>query len=310
MNRNKLFKLNLFRPSDLFLPSAFLAAALLGRGTAALCLFICLYAVKLCSVCAADSLPAAFASQPSVKYVQGSAITALIVQFPGAILSALIFNMIPVTRPLLPLVPCGMLLNIEHVFYNYLFAVGDSKSACFSRCITAVMALLGMLLCQPRSHIMLNPVNIEAVWPLITSGLAALIGLFLSMTLGGKLRPVLNAEVFRRAPLSMLQTALCPALTIAALAALWPANFTPAPVFAGWALYEACRTPFRRTALESRFMNRLLCAVGVAATTGCAVFQLWNIKPLSDYIQMTCAALLIAALCAFAMFGSIPNKNN
>lgn len=309
MNSIKRFNLNLFHPSDLFLPAAFLAASLFGRGTAALCLFICLFAVKLCSLCTADGLPAAFASQPSVKYVQGSAIVALITQLPGAILTALIFWNIPVTLPLLPLVPCGMLLNIEHVFYNYLFAVGDSKSACFSRCITAVMALLGMLLCSPRSHVFLNPANIEAAWPLITSGLSALIGLFLSMTLGGKLRPVLNAEVFRRAPLSMLQTSLCPALTIAALAALWPASFTPAPVFAGWALYEACRTPFRRTALESKSMNRLLCFVGIAALIGCAASLLWNNKPLSDYISMTCVALLIAALCAFAMFGSIPSRS-
>lgn len=306
MNNIKRFNLNLFRPSDLFLPAAFLAASILGRGTAALCLFICLYAVKLCSLCASDSLPAAFASQPSVKYVQGSALVALMAQLPGAILTALIFRLIPVTRPLLPLVPCGMLLNIEHVFYNYLFAVGDSKSACFSRCITAVMALLGMLLCTPREYGLLNPTHIEAVWPLITSGLAALIGLFLSLTLGGKLRPVLNAEVFRRAPLSMLQTALCPTLTIAALAALWPTSFNPAPVFAGWALYEACRTPFRRTALESRPMNRLLCVVGIAASICGVAFHLLNIKPLSDYVPMTCAALLTAALCAFAMFGSIP----
>ena len=306
---NRIKRLNLFRPSGLFLPAAFLAASMLGRGTAALCLFICLYAVKLCSLCAADSLPAAFASQPSVKYVQGSAVAALVAQLPGAILTALIFRLFSVTRPLLPLIPCGMLLNIEHVFYNYLFAVGDSKSACFSRCITAVMALLGMLLCSPREYGLLNPSNIEAIWPLITSGLAALIGLFLSMTLGGKLRPVLNAEVFRRAPLSMLQTALCPALTIAALAALWPSDFHPAPVFAGWALYEACRTPFRRTALESKFMNRLLCAVGIIASICCAASLLWNDKPLSDYISMTCAALLIAALCAFLMFGSIPSRS-
>lgn len=306
----RIKRLNLFRPSDLFLPAAFLIASLLGRGTAALCLFICLYAVKLCSFCAADSLPAAFASQPSVKYVQGSAVVALIAQLPGAILTALIFRMIPVTRPLLPLVPCGMLLNIEHVFYNYLFAVGDSKSACFSRCITAVTALLGMLLCTPREYVFLNPANIEAAWPLITSGLAAMIGLFLSMTLGGKLRPVLNGEVFRRAPLSMLQTALCPALTIAVLAAMWPASFTPAPVFAGWALYEAFRTPFRRSALESKSMNRLLCIVSIAASICCVVLHLWNNKPLSEYILMTCAALLIAALCAFAMFGSIPSRND
>lgn len=300
----------LFRPSDLFLPAAFLAASMLGRGTAALFLFICLYAVKLCSLCAADGLPAAFASQPSVKYVQGSAIVALTAQLPGAILAALILRLIPATRPLLPLIPCGMLLNIEHVFYHYLLAVGDRKSASFSRCITAVLALLGMVLCSTREYGLVNPTNIEAAWPLVTSGLAALIGLFLGMTLGGKLRPVLNAEVFRRAPISMLQTALCPVLTVAVLAALWPANFNPTPVFAGWALYEACRTPFRRTALESRPMNRLLCIVIIAAPVCGVAFHLTNIKPLSDVIPMTCAALLIAALCALAMFGSVPGQNH
>ena len=136
----------LFRPADILLPLAFLAASLLGRGAAALALFAALYAVKLCSLAASDGLRATFAAQPSVKYVQGSAIVALIAQLPGAALAALILHLIPGTRALVPLVPCGMLLNAEQVFCEYLYAIGDKKSAMFSRCITAVLTLLGLML--------------------------------------------------------------------------------------------------------------------------------------------------------------------
>ena len=114
--------LRLLRPSDLFLPLALLAACLPGRGAAALGLFVALYAVKLCALATSDGLRAAFATQPSMKYVQGSTLVALGCQLPGAALSALILHLIPGTRLLLPLVPCGLLLNIEHVFYVYLCA--------------------------------------------------------------------------------------------------------------------------------------------------------------------------------------------
>ena len=308
MNIKNKTALRLLRPSDLFLPLAFLAASLLGRGEAALGLFVAFYAAKLCALATSDGLRAAFATQPSMKYVQGSALVALFCQLPGAALSALLLRLIPDTRRLLPLVPCGLLLNVEHVFYEYLCAVGDKKSAGFSRCITAVLALLGMLLSMPPRHGFMELSAIEPVWPLITCGLSALVSLFISLALGGKIHPVPNVEVIRRAPITMLQVALCPALTLVTLTLLWPADFTPTPLFVGLALYEACRTPFRRSPLESEPMNRLLLAVGIVAALCLVVFRLWVRIPQSAPIAMTGAALLIAALCAFALYGNLRHR--
>ena len=298
----------LMRISDLFLPMAFLAVSLLERSEAAFGLFVAFCATKIGSLATSDGLRAAFATQPSMKYVQGSAIIALILQIPGAVLALLALWLIPDTKLLLPLIPCGMLLNIEHVFYEYLFAIGDKNSATFSRCITAVLTLLGLMLCIPPHRGGFTFAAIDSTWPLITCGLSALIGLFLCFTLGGKFHPVPNGEVLRRAPLSMLQAALYPALAIAALALLWPGRFFPAPLFVGLILYEACRTPFRHSPLESRNMNLMLLAVGGAAALCLVAFQfLFNI-PQSIVIAMTCAALLIAALCAFALYGSFSRR--
>lgn len=304
MFRNKM-TLRLLRPSDLLLLLAFLVASLMGRGEVALELFIVLYATKLCALATADGLRAAYATQPSMKYVQGSTLTAFACHFFGIILTYLILYLIPGMRPLLPLAPCGMLLNIEHVFYEYLYAVGDKKSALASRCITAVLTLLGLLLCMPPHCGPFALVSVDPTWPLITCGLSALVGLFISVALGGRFRPVPNGEVFRRAPLSMVHAALCPVLILVALTLLWPAGFTPAPFFAGLLLHEACRTPFRRAPLESRDMNRLLLIVGAAAALGLVVFQFLVRSPLSDAVAMTCASLLISSLCSFALYGSL-----
>ena len=299
----------LLRLSDLFLPLALLAASLLGRGEAALGLYVAFCAAKLCSLATADGLRAAFAIQPSIKYVQGSALVALIAQLPGAALAALLLWRIPGAKALLPLVPCGMLLNIEHVFYEYLYAVGDKNSATSGRCITALLTLLGLLLCTPPRHgPIVGFVAIDTTWPLITCGLSTLIGFFISLALGGRLRPVPNWEVFRRSHISMVQATLCPALILAALTLLWPAHFTPAPAFVGLTLYEACRTPFRRSPLESRAMNRLLLIVSAASLALLLAFQFLVKTPLSEVIAMTCAALLIAALCAFALYGSFGRR--
>lgn len=309
MNIKNHPSLRLLRPSDLLLPLALLAACLLGRCAAGLGLFVALYAVKLCALATSDGLRAAFATQPSMKYVQGSALVALGCQLPGAALSALIIALIPSASPLLPLIPCGMLLNAEHVFYEYLCAVGDRKSATACRCLTAVLALLGLILCMQPQPDLVPLSDVNPGWPLITCGLSALIGLFISLSLGGRFQPVPNPEVIRLAPLSMLHAGLYPALALPALTLLWPGRFTPAPLFAGLLLYEACRTPFRRSPLESRPMNQLLLAVGGVALICLVVFQFLVKTPFSEPVSMTCAALLIAALCAFGLFGSLTRRD-
>ena len=308
MNIKKHPALTLLRPSDLFLPLAFLAACLLGRCAATFELFVAWYAAKLCSLATSDGLRATFATQPSIKYVQGSALVSLGCQLPGAALSALILYLIPDTRLLLPLVPCGLFLNIEHVFYEYLYAVGDKKSAMGCRCLTAVLVLLGLILCMQAQQGTVKLSHFNPSCLLITCGLSVLIGLVISFTQGGRFQPVPNPEVFRRAPLSMLHAGLYPALALPALIFIWPGRFTPAPLFAGLLLYEACRTPFRRSPLESRPMNRLLLVVGGVALLGLAVFQFLLKTPISEPIAMNCATLLIASLCAFGLFGNLTRR--
>ena len=305
MQLKKLHAPGLFRPASLFLPAALLVAALLGREGPAMGLFIVFYAVKLCSLATSDALRAAFAVQPSVKYVQGSGLMASAMQLPGALLAAFLLSLIPETRLLWPMVPCGLLLNLEHVFYEYLYAVGDNNSATFTRGITAVLTLMGLLLCAPPTDGLLNFEAVEFVWLWCTAGLSALVALAISLTLGGRLHPAPNPEVFRHTPVAMLQSSLYPALALTALVLIWPGRFTPAPLLAGLVLYEACRTPFRRAPQESRPMNRLLAIVAVAALLALIASRLIPSVTLADDIAMTGLSLLIAALCAFCMYGSL-----
>jgi hypothetical protein len=51
-------------------------------------------------------------------------------------------------------------------------------------------------------------------------------------------------------------------------------------------------------------MNRLLLAAGGTALLGLILFQFLLKTPASEPVSMICVALLIAALCAFGLFGS------
>ena len=53
-------------------------------------------------------------------------------------------------------------------------------------------------------------------------------------------------------------------------------------------------------------MNRLLLAVAAVAAVCGALSRLLPHGPLSDAVAMTSVSLLIAALCAFGLYGSIP----
>ena len=103
----------------------------------------------------------------------------------------------------------------------------------------------------------------------------------------------------------MVQTALCPALILTTLTLMWPGTFSPAPLFAGLALYEACRTPFRRSSQESRPMNLILLIVGISTLLGAVFSRQLSSGPLADGISMTCISMLVAALCAFGLYGHI-----
>ena len=293
------------RFSDALLPGSLLISALLGREAVAFCLFAALYAVKLCSLAAADGLRAAFARQPSMRYVQGSALVALLLQLPGAAIVALTSRLTGLSAPYFPFIACGLLLNIEHVFYEYLFAAGDGRSATLCRGITALLTLAGMLLCAPPGARMSLPGEFEAVFLLIPCAASALVGLLISLASGGRLRPKMNPEVLRRAPASLLRTFLFPVLAIAALVLLKPDPLTALPLFAGLTLYEPCRAPFRRTPSESAGMNFFLLAACVAAAICAVIRGLTSSFSSNDAVLLVCGGVFLAALCGFALFGSV-----
>ena len=300
---NKSLKIT--KPSDALLPAAFLIASLLGRATVALWLFICAFAVKLCALATSDGLRRTFAGQPSMRSVQGSAILALILQLPGALIAALLLRLAHFDISIYPLIVCGLFLNIEQVFYEYLFALGDNHGAALYRSITALLTLTGLLLCAPAMNTF---DSFETVCLLIATGLSVPVGLAVCLALGGKTAPRMNPDALRTFPLSMLRVALYPALALAALRFLTPAASAAVPLFSGLVLYALCRSPFRRTPSESRTMNWALLIVILisAATAAFCHFILKN--ELSSQIVPVCLSLILAAACAFILYGNINLK--
>ena len=305
MRRFKTMKNWLTRPSDALIPAAFSIAALLGRGDMALWLFLGFYAVKLGGLATANGLRAAFARQPSTRYVQGSAVVALLAQVVGTILAVLAALLTGQRAALYPLVLCGLLLNIEQVFYEYLYAVGERQSAVLCRGLTALLTLTGLLLGAKSAPSTAALPDCEPLWPLITSGLSAAIGLVIGLCASGSLKPKLNADVLRDAPLSMLQTFLYPALALAGLRFLAPSASPALPLFLGLTLYEACRTPFRRSPRESVALNRFLLGACAALLLCGAVWFLAFPGQGMPTVPAILGALLLAALCAFGMYGNI-----
>lgn len=305
----KRISVRIMKPSDAFLPAALWLAALSGRATISLWLFICYLAVKLCALATSDGLRRAFATQPSMRNVQGSAILALALQIPGALIAALILHITGQSAALYPLIACGLLLNIEHVFYEYLCSISDNSSATALNAITAVLTLIGLLLCAPRSGELTLPA-FDTAFPLATTGIAALIGLIVSVLLVGRIKPRMSVEVLRSAPPSMLQAVLYPAAALALLSVLAP-DISPAlPLFSGLILYELCRSPFRRTPLESLPMNRAL-LITCAASIALAATSHFILKGVFAQVLLTaCLAVLLAALCAFLLFGNIRRKGD
>ena len=303
-------KMRLSHPADAFLPLSLLLATILGRNDAAFDLFAAMWLSRLCALASASGLRSAFARQPSVRYVQGSVALALALQPVGASIALALFPLLRPSSGALPWLACGLLLNIEHVFYEYLYAVGDGNSATLCRGITALMALTGLLLSPPTAA---SQDFVGLKWPLVTTGIAALVALVISAFMGGRLRPRLSAELFRVAPASMLQTALYPALGIALtlFAGLNVHSFMP--FFVGLAVFELCRAPFRRTAAESAPMNRALLIACVAALLCALPFALGWIaaeSPSVRDIPYACGAVILAAVCGVMMYGNVDMKRN
>lgn len=291
----------LLRIPDGFLPVAGIAVSLFGQGRLSLKLFAACFATGLFSLFSCRGVRIAFARQPSMRNVRGSVKCALLTQALGFL------AVLAVRRALFgredalstPLIAAGLLLNIEHTFYEYLYAAGDSQSAAMCRLLTAAFMAAGMRLSLGPGG------SIEPLWIPGAAGLSAAVALIVGGVLGGGLRGRINAQPIKDAPRAILHSALYPLAAAAAARLFGRAGWTAlAPsFFAGLTLFELCRTPFRRSLSESRPMGLALAAIAAAAAI-CAGLCLRFASPaLIKPVCAACAALILAALCAFALFG-------
>lgn len=302
------------RLSDAFLPGAFLLTSLMGNSGIVENLFFVTFIARLLGLASARGLRQAFSEQPSMKKVRGSVIVALMLQMMGTVallLADFLWNHVIIPTHFI-YAAMALLLNMEHVFYEYLYATGDGYSATMSRAITAALVAGGLMMTSVSSHVGLLPYGLE--WPLGGTVLAAALSAAIALMIGGPLKGKLNDKVLRCAPLSLAQSSVYPLFHLALSAiphsALQNAH-TAAPFFAGLTLYELCRAPFRRGATESREMNRnllILCAASMAVIGLCvlpptqAVLRSLFGRRFID-IAAAAVSLIAAAACAFGMYG-------
>ena len=305
--------LRLVRLPDAFLPAALAAASALRReGNIALELYVAWLAVACLSLFASRGIRIAFARQPAIRHVRGSVKSALLMTLAGGALSAgALLAFLPALRPYwLPLILSGMLLNIEHIFYEYMYAIGDRRSASLSRGLTALFTASGLLMSSGTA----GP---QSLWLVGMTALSALVALVISLVMGDGVKGRPDWTPARCAPLAALQTALYPAAALA-LGALIRVDPVGLPFFAGLALYELCKTPFRRSPMEAAPFNRALlivcCAAGLVCLAAAKLpLAASGAQSLPGFLLKTlpaaCAMIILAAICAFALFGNLDKRD-
>lgn len=304
----------LSRVPDAFLPAALAAASLLRPANrSALELYVAWLLVCALSLFTSRGVRIAFARQPAIRHVRGSVKCALLATLigGGVAVAALKLFFRDISPDPLPLIVSGVLLNIEHIFYEYMYAIGDDRSATLSRGLTALFTLAGLLLYEGGQTF--HPFFLVGM-----TGLAALVSVVISLVMGDGAKGRLDAAVLRCAPWAALQTLLYPAATAALVFICHFGRYSFA-FFAGLTLYELCKTPFRRSMIESRSFNKaLLIACGAAGLVWLAAGLL--VKPAGSVdsawlnvlneLPTACIMVLAAAACAFALFGRLPRKAN
>ena len=297
----------LIRIPDAFIPASLLVAALLGHALNAALFFTCYLALSLLSLFSGEGLRIAFASQPSLRGVRGSARCALLMQWLTIPVSALIAWPLGLHKDptLLPFLVAGGLFNIEHTFYEYLAAVGDNSSAALSHGLSALFLLTGLSLCGGEG------MPFQPLWLTGLSLLSALIGALFSLISGSFMKGRMNARVIAAAPRAAIQSLLYPALFVP-IALLPGLRGTVAAFCCGLIPWWLCRTPFRRTPSEAASMNRalLICCVAGALVAGAARLLsvpafIPDVHFYAGFDLFTAAlAVLLASLCSLALYGN------
>lgn len=317
MKKKSIKGMRLVRPADGFLPLALIVTSALGKSTVSERLFMCALFPALFALASARGLRIAFSEQPSMRKVAGSVKLALLLQFVGAfafLVVDLIRNHGQFVMTNMVYICAGMLLNIEHVFYEYLYATGDGTSAAFVRAITAALTAGGIMMTSAASGEGLLPYSLE--WLLGGAALSAVVAALIGRSVGGRLKGRFNNRVLKCAPHAMIQSAIYPVMWLLAVQFLKPIMYdgvTGVPFFAGLLVYELSRTPFRRDAAHSKTFNIAMLAV---VLVGGILIGLNYVPEAQTYLSgimgnwahelaPTGVMLVAAALCAFGMYGSI-----
>lgn len=320
MKRRIARRARLMRPTDGLLPLVLILVSALGRSSVAEKLYLSTLFPALFALASARGLRIAFSEQPSMRKVAGSVKLALALQFIGAqafLVLDLIRNRGQFVLSNAIFIAVGMLLNIEHVFYEYLFATGDDASAVRVRVITAALAAAGIMMTLPASGGGGLPYALE--WLLGGAATAAVVSAVIGRGVGGRLRGRVNNRVLRCAPPAIVQSAIYPLMWMMALMLLRPVMFdalTAVPFFAGLTVYELSRTPFRRNGRESKGFN---IAMLIIALTGVGLASIHYVPGAQDFlfsfigkwsheVPATGVMIAVAAMCAFGMYGGIGSR--
>ncbi len=307
----------LLRPTDGLLPLVFILVSALGRSNVAERVYLSTLFPALFALASARGLRIAFSEQPSMRKVAGSVKLTLALQFIGA-LAFLVIDLIRNRGQFVfsnaLFITVGMLLNIEHVFYEYLFATGDDASALRLRFITAALVAAGIMMTSPASGDGALPYALE--WLLGGAALAAVVSAVIGRGVGGRLKGRVNNRVLRVAPSAIVQSAIYPLVWVLAMTLLRPVMFdalTAVPFFAGLLVYELSRAPFRRDGKDSKGFN---IAMLIVALVGVGLAAIHYVPAAQGYLSeiigkwnhevpATGVMLAAAALCAFGMYGGI-----
>ena len=296
MKRRIANRPKLMRPADVLMPLGFLTASLFTHPLTLIFFLAYALGITLLSLASCRGIRIAFSTQPSIKKVCGSVKTALLTQIGAAALCCAGLQTFDANFDwscLYWMIAAGWAVNIEHTFYEYMYATGDGSSAAMTRVLSTALFTAGLILSESNM-----------LWLTALSALAAAISAVVGMLIGGPLKGKINAQVLRCAPRALVQTFLYPAAA-AAILLIGPFYGSLAPVFPGLALYELCKTPFRRSNMESRSLHRILLiaiAVGIAAIIAGMLPVVRGI--LRDDVLLSGILLIVASICTFALFGN------
>ena len=208
--RDKTCPARLVRPSDALMPAGFLLACLLGHASCAALTFAAAFVISILSLFACHGARLAFAGQPSARSVRGSVKCALLLEAAALTVAVALCLIIdpPEKGVFTALLAAGFCLNIEHTFYEYLFAQGDRFSAALSRGLSALLLLTGLALSGGEGA------PFQPLWLPGLSLLAAFIAALVSLAPGKFQQGRINARVFAAAPRAAIQSLLYPALFV------------------------------------------------------------------------------------------------